>query len=52
MALKSKEVQRQYPNLLERFLDFGQFEGLDMEQKTPNSVILSSPKLQRELKTW
>jgi hypothetical protein len=34
MALKSKEVQRQYPNLLERFLDFGQFEGLDMEQKT------------------
>lgn len=50
MALKSKEVQRQYPNLLERFLEFGQFEGLDMEP--PNSVILSSPKLQRELKTW
>jgi hypothetical protein len=22
MALKSREVQRQYPNLLERFLDF------------------------------
>lgn len=34
MALKSKEVQRQYPNLLERFLDFCGFEGLDMEQKT------------------
>ena len=33
MALKSKEVQRQYPNLLERFLDFGKFEGLDVEQK-------------------
>jgi hypothetical protein len=33
MALKSKEVQRQYPNLLERFLDFGRFEGLDVEQK-------------------
>lgn len=27
MAFKSKEVQRQYPNLLERFLDFGGFEG-------------------------
>src|SRR5215207_2895540 len=33
LALKSKEVQRQYPNLLERFLDFGKFEGLDVEQK-------------------
>jgi len=33
MALKSKEVQRQYPNLLERFLDFCNFEGLDIEQK-------------------
>jgi hypothetical protein len=33
MALKSKEVQRQYPNLLERFLDFGKFEGLGIEQK-------------------
>ena len=33
MALKSNEVQRQYPNLLERFLDFGKFEGLDLEQK-------------------
>ena len=29
MALKSKEVQRQYPNLLDRFLDFGRFEGFD-----------------------
>jgi hypothetical protein len=34
MVLKSKEVQRQYPNLLERFLDFGGFEGIDMEEKT------------------
>jgi len=33
MALKSKEVQRQYPNLLERFLDFCKFEGLDIDQK-------------------
>jgi hypothetical protein len=30
MALKPKEVQRQYPNRLERFLDFGKFEGLDV----------------------
>jgi hypothetical protein len=34
MALKSKEVQRQYTNLLGRFLDFCRFEGLDIEQKT------------------
>jgi hypothetical protein len=34
MALKSKEVQRQYPNLLTRFLDFSRFEGPDMEQET------------------
>lgn len=34
MALKSREVQRQYPNLLERFLDFCSFEGPDVEQKS------------------
>ncbi|MDW0236737.1 MAG: hypothetical protein QOA08_10235 [Nitrososphaeraceae archaeon] len=33
MALKSKEVQRQYPNLLEKFLVFCKFEGFDIEQK-------------------
>ena len=33
MALKSKEVQRQYPNLLQRFLDFCNLDGLDVEQK-------------------
>jgi hypothetical protein len=33
MSLKSKEVQRQYPNLLEKFLDFCKFEGFDIEQK-------------------
>ena len=32
-ALKSKEVQRQYPNLFEKFLDYCKFEGVDMEQK-------------------
>jgi hypothetical protein len=45
--LKSKAVQRQHPNLLERFLDFGKFKGLDVEQKATNSVILSSPKPQK-----
>ena len=34
MALKSKEVQRQYPNLLERVLNFGGFEDRGMEEKT------------------
>ena len=33
IELKSKEIQRQYFNLLERFLDFCKFEGLDIEQK-------------------
>ena len=33
MALISREVRRQYPNLLERFLDFCRFEGLDIERK-------------------
>jgi hypothetical protein len=45
--LKSKAVQRQHPNLLERFLDFGKFKGLDVEQKATNFVILSSPKPQK-----
>jgi hypothetical protein len=27
MALKSKEVQKQYPSLLEKFLDFCKFQG-------------------------
>jgi hypothetical protein len=33
MALKSKEVQRQYPNLLRIFFDFSKFEGYDIEEK-------------------
>ncbi len=32
-ALRSKEVRRQYPHLLERFLDFCKFEGLSLEDK-------------------
>jgi hypothetical protein len=51
MALKSKEVQRQYPNLLERFLDFCMFEGIDIEQKAINfSLPNLNPK--KKLKTW
>jgi hypothetical protein len=30
MALKSEEVKRRYPNLLEKFLDFCKFEGADI----------------------
>ena len=52
MALKSKEVQRQYPNLLERFLDFCKFEGLDIEQKAIkfcDSVKLKLTKLEYQV---
>lgn len=31
--LKSKEVQRQYLNVLQRFLDFCQFDGLTIDVK-------------------
>ncbi len=31
MALKSKEVQRQYPNLLMRFFDFSKFDGVAID---------------------
>ena len=34
MALISKEVQRQYPNLLAKFLDFCKCEGLNVEEKS------------------
>ena len=32
-GIKIKEIQIQYPNLLERFLDFCKFVGLDVEEK-------------------
>jgi integrase len=35
-ALKSREVQRQYPISLGRFLDFCKFDGLDVEEKAVN----------------
>jgi hypothetical protein len=49
MALKSKEVQRQYPNLLERFLDFCKFEGLDVEQKAIKFFCFAKSKSQEEV---
>ena len=49
MALKSKEVQRQYPNLLERFLDFCRFEGLDIEEKSQEFFRFARVKCQDEV---
>jgi hypothetical protein len=52
MALKSKEVQRQYPNLLGRFLDFCRFEGLTVEEKSLKFyqfVKSSSPEVLEDL---
>ena len=49
MALKSKEVQRQYPNLLERFLDFCKFDGLDVEQKAIKFSRFAKSKSQDEV---
>jgi hypothetical protein len=49
MALKSKEVQRQYPSLLERFLDFGRFEGLDVEQKATKFYEFVKSKTSEEV---
>ena len=41
MALKSKEVKRQYPNLFGKFLDFCKFEGLNIEQKATNFYLFA-----------
>ncbi|HEY7570728.1 MAG TPA: hypothetical protein VH796_05100 [Nitrososphaeraceae archaeon] len=49
MALKSREVQRQYPNLLEKFLDFCRFEGLDIEQKSLEFFRFAKEKSQDEV---
>lgn len=49
IALKSKEVQRQYPNLLEKFLDFCKFEGLDVEQKAINFSCFAKSRSQEEV---
>ncbi len=49
MALKSKEVKRQYPNLLEKFLDYCKFEGPNVEQKATNFYLFAKTKSQEEL---
>jgi hypothetical protein len=49
MALKSKEVKRQYPNLLEKFLDFCKFEGLSIEEKAAKFYRFAKSKSQEEL---
>jgi hypothetical protein len=49
MALKSKEVKRQYPNLLEKFLDFCKFEGPNIEQKSTKFYLFAKAKSQEEL---
>jgi hypothetical protein len=49
MALKSKEVKRQYPNLLEKFMDFCRFEGANIEQKATNFHLFAKSKSQEEL---
>ena len=49
MVLKSKEVQRQYPNLLDRFLDFCNFEGTDTEQKAIKFSRFARSKSQEEV---
>jgi hypothetical protein len=49
MALKSKEVQRQYPSLLEKFLDFCKFQGIDREQKALKFCDFVKSKSQEEV---
>ena len=49
MALKSKEVKRQYPNLLEKLLDFSKFEGANVEQKAAKFYLFAKTKSQEEL---
>ncbi len=49
MALKSREVRRQYPNLLERFLNFRRLEGLDVEQKALGFFRLAKSDSQDEV---
>lgn len=49
MALKSKEVQRQYPNLLSKFLDFCKIYGLNIEEKSLNFSIFAKSKTQEEV---
>jgi hypothetical protein len=47
MALKSKEVKRQYPNLLEKFLDFCKFEGHNVEQKATEFYLFAKSSVRQ-----
>jgi len=49
IALKSNEVKRQYPNLLQKFLDFCKFEGLDTEQKAIRFSCFAKSRSQEEV---
>ncbi|HYX54623.1 MAG TPA: hypothetical protein VE818_00555 [Nitrososphaeraceae archaeon] len=49
MALKSKEVQRQYPSLLEKFLDFCKFQAPDREEKALKFCDFVKSKSQEEV---
>jgi len=49
VALKSKEVQRQYPSLLSKFLDFCKFDGLDVEEKSLKFTHFAKSKSQEEV---
>ena len=43
------KVKRQYPNLLQKFLDFCKFEGLDVEQKAIKFSYFARSKSQEEV---
>jgi hypothetical protein len=49
IALKSNEVKRQYPNLLQKFLDFCKFEGIDIEQKAIKFSCFAKSRSQEEV---
>jgi hypothetical protein len=49
IALKSKEVQRQYPNLLQKFLDFWKSEGFNVEEKANNFYLFAKSKSQEDV---
>jgi hypothetical protein len=49
IALKSNEVKRQYPNLLQKFLDSCKFEGFDVEEKAIKFSNFARSKSQEEV---
>jgi hypothetical protein len=49
LSLKSREIQRQYTNLFEKFLDFCRFEGLNIEEKSQEFFRFAKDKSQDEV---